>query len=70
MKLRDRQKRIWTDIKQEDTKAGITLTNTSSTTVDVSNTWICDIKQEDIKNDSSLSQQNGKVTGLFIMNLF
>jgi len=71
MKLRDRQKRISTDIKQEDTKAGISLTNASSTTVDVLNTWIRDsIKQEDTKNDSSSPQQNGKVTGLFIMNLF
>ncbi|KAL9547773.1 hypothetical protein PS6_006961 [Mucor atramentarius] len=60
MKLRDRQKRVSNDIKQEDTKAGITLTNTSSTTVDVSNTWIRDIKQEDTKNDSSLSQQDGR----------
>ncbi|KAL9547777.1 hypothetical protein PS6_006965 [Mucor atramentarius] len=61
MKLRERKKRVSNGIKQEDTKAGTTITNTPFTRVNLLNTWIRDsIKQEDTKNDSSSPQQNGK----------
>ncbi|EPB82875.1 hypothetical protein HMPREF1544_10391 [Mucor circinelloides 1006PhL] len=59
MKLRERKKRVSNDIKQEDTKAGTTITNKPFTRVNLLNTWIRDsIKQEDTKNDSSSPQQN------------
>ncbi|KAL9544799.1 hypothetical protein PS6_008571 [Mucor atramentarius] len=52
MKLRNRQKRVSNDIKQEDTKAGITLFDTPSSGFNKSNTYSLNIKQEDTKNDN------------------
>ena len=69
MKLRDRQKRVLGDVKQEDNKVGLSLINTSSSTVNELGTWSSEIKQEDTKNDSSLLKQDGKVTGWCIINL-
>ena len=68
MKLRDRQKRVSNDIKQEDTKAGINLIDTPSSMFKESSAYSFNIKQEDTKNDSSLLQQEGKATGLSIVN--
>ena len=68
MKLRDRQKRVSNDIKQEDTKAVINLIDTPSSTFIESDAYSFNIKQEDTKNDSSLMQQDGKATGLSIVN--
>jgi len=68
MKLRNRQKRVSNDIKQEDTKAVISLIDTPSSTFIESNAYSFNIKQEDTKNDSSLLQQDGKATGLSIVN--
>ncbi|KAL9541477.1 hypothetical protein PS6_010286 [Mucor atramentarius] len=61
MKLRDRQKRVLGDVKQEDNKVGLSLINTSSSTVNELGTWSREIKQEDTKNDSSLLKQDGKM---------
>ncbi|EPB83832.1 hypothetical protein HMPREF1544_09406 [Mucor circinelloides 1006PhL] len=60
MKLRDRQKRVLGDVKEEDNKAGLTLINTSSSTVNVPSSWNRDIKQEDTKNDNNLLQQDDR----------
>ncbi|EPB86129.1 hypothetical protein HMPREF1544_07117 [Mucor circinelloides 1006PhL] len=65
MKLRDRQKRVSVDIKQEDCKPDLTLIGISSSTVHESSTWSRGIKQEDTKNCSSLLQQTGKLTDEF-----
>ncbi|KAL7329107.1 hypothetical protein PS15p_212306 [Mucor circinelloides] len=58
MKLRDRQKRVSNDIKQEDKKAGINLIDTPASALNESNAYSSNIKQEDTKNDSSLLQQD------------
>ncbi|KAG1115432.1 hypothetical protein G6F42_013939 [Rhizopus arrhizus] len=58
MKLRDRQKRVSNDIKQEDKKAVIDLINTPSSAPNESNAYSFNIKQEDTKNDSSFLQQD------------
>ena len=68
MKLKDKQKRVSNDIKQEDKKSVINLINTPSSTFIESNAYSFNIKQEDTKNDSSLLQQEGKATGLSIVN--
>ncbi|KAL9547872.1 hypothetical protein PS6_006901 [Mucor atramentarius] len=60
MKLRDRQKRVSNDIKQEDSKAGIALIDTPSSTFNESSAYSFNIKQEDTKNDSSLQQQDDR----------
>ncbi|KAL9538801.1 hypothetical protein PS6_011452, partial [Mucor atramentarius] len=60
MKLRDRQKRVSNDIKQEDKKSVINLINTPSSTFIESNAYSFNIKQEDTKNDSSLLQQDDR----------
>ncbi|KAL7329108.1 hypothetical protein PS15p_212307 [Mucor circinelloides] len=60
MKLRDRQKRVSNDIKQEDTKAGINLIDTPSSMFNESSAYSFNIKQEDTKNDSSLLQQDDR----------
>ncbi|KAL7313230.1 hypothetical protein PS15m_012342 [Mucor circinelloides] len=60
MKLRDRQKRVSSDIKQEDYKFDPTPINLSFSTVNESSTCNLDIKQEDSKNYSSLLKQNGR----------
>jgi len=70
MKLRDRQKRLLDNIKQEDSKAGIVRIDTPSSTFNDSSAYSFNIKQEDTKNDSSLLQQDGKATGLSIVNTF
>ncbi|KAG1083311.1 hypothetical protein G6F42_022258 [Rhizopus arrhizus] len=68
MKLRDRQKRVSNDIKQEDKKAVIDFIDTPSSVPNESNAYSSNIKQEDTKNDNNLLQQNGKATGLAIVN--
>ncbi|EPB91973.1 hypothetical protein HMPREF1544_01267 [Mucor circinelloides 1006PhL] len=60
MKLRDKQKRVSNDIKQEDKKAVINLIDTPSSALNESNTCSFNIKQEDTKNDSSLLQQDDR----------
>ncbi|EPB82208.1 hypothetical protein HMPREF1544_11052 [Mucor circinelloides 1006PhL] len=60
MKLRDRQKRVSSDIKQEDYKFDPTSINLSFSTVNESSTCNLDIKQEDTKNYSSLLKHNGR----------
>ncbi|EPB91950.1 hypothetical protein HMPREF1544_01244 [Mucor circinelloides 1006PhL] len=61
MKLRDRQKRVSNDIKQEDKKAVINLINTPSSALNESDAYSFNIKQEDTKNDSSLLQQDERL---------
>ncbi|KAG1078573.1 hypothetical protein G6F42_024200 [Rhizopus arrhizus] len=68
MKLRDRQKRVSNDIKQEDKKAAINLIDTPSSTFNESSAYSFNIKQEDTKNDNNLLQQDGKSTGLSIVS--
>ncbi|EPB91968.1 hypothetical protein HMPREF1544_01262 [Mucor circinelloides 1006PhL] len=63
MKLRNRQKRVSNDIKQADSKAGITLFDTPSSTFNESSAYSFNIKQEDTKNDSSLLQQDDRFEG-------
>ncbi|KAL7313785.1 hypothetical protein PS15m_012358 [Mucor circinelloides] len=58
MKLRDRQKRVSNDIKQEDKKVVINLIDTPSSALNESNAYNSNIKQEDTKNDNSLLQQD------------
>ncbi|KAL9538799.1 hypothetical protein PS6_011450, partial [Mucor atramentarius] len=58
MKLRDRQKRVLDNIKQEDKKAAINLIDTPSSAPNESSVYSFNIKQEDTKNDSSLLQQD------------
>ncbi|EPB89692.1 hypothetical protein HMPREF1544_03492 [Mucor circinelloides 1006PhL] len=58
MKLRDRQKRVSNDIKQEDKKAVIDFIDTPSSVPNESNAYSSNIKQEDTKNDNNLLQQN------------
>ncbi|EPB91943.1 hypothetical protein HMPREF1544_01237 [Mucor circinelloides 1006PhL] len=60
MKLRDRQKRLLDNIKQEDSKAGIVRIDTPSSTFNDSSAYSFNIKQEDTKNDSSLLQQDDR----------
>ncbi|EPB91956.1 hypothetical protein HMPREF1544_01250 [Mucor circinelloides 1006PhL] len=60
MKLRDRQKRVSNDIKQEDKKAAINLIDTPSSTFNESSAYSFNIKQEDTKNDNSLLQQDDR----------
>lgn len=54
---RDKQKHVLGDVKQEKQKADIALLNTSSSTLNESNAFSLNIKQEDTKNDSSLLKQ-------------
>ncbi|CAO0798134.1 unnamed protein product [Mucor circinelloides] len=63
MKLRNRQKRVSNDIKQADSKAGITLFDTPSSTFNESSAYSFNIKQKDTKNDSSLLQQDDRFEG-------
>ncbi|KAL9549970.1 hypothetical protein PS6_005793 [Mucor atramentarius] len=60
MKLRERQKRVSNDIKQEDKKAVINLIDTPASALNESNAYSSNIKQEDTKNDSSLMQQDDR----------
>lgn len=69
MKLRDRKKRVFDNIKQEDYKSNFTRTNIPSFTVTQSSTCSLNIKQEDSKNEINLLQQDGKLTGLLIVNI-
>lgn len=65
-----RQKRVSDDIRQEDYKSDLILFNTSSSTANELNIWSRDIQQGDTKNACSLLQQNSKLTGLSVANVF
>ncbi|KAL9540089.1 hypothetical protein PS6_010921 [Mucor atramentarius] len=58
MKLRNRQRHISNDIKQEDHKSDLNLINTPSSTVNETSAFSFSIKQEDTKNYKSLLQQD------------
>ncbi|KAG1123516.1 hypothetical protein G6F42_010478 [Rhizopus arrhizus] len=62
MKLRDRKKRVLSNVKQEDHKFDFTVTETTSTSIVANDINTCDlnIKQEDTKKYSDLLQQNDK----------
>ncbi|EPB85310.1 hypothetical protein HMPREF1544_07924 [Mucor circinelloides 1006PhL] len=60
MKLRNRKKRVFGHVKQEEQKVDIALNSTSSFTVDEPSTCDIGIKQEDTKKDNSSLKQNDR----------
>ncbi|EPB83831.1 hypothetical protein HMPREF1544_09405 [Mucor circinelloides 1006PhL] len=60
MKLKNRKKRVFGNVKKEEQKADTALNSTSSFTVDESSTCDIGIKQEDTENDTSFLKQSDR----------